>query len=481
MRRTKIVATMGPATDTQETVDALVQAGVNVVRMNFSHDTPEKHKNRAAMVKIAAKKYGRTVAVLGDLQGPKIRIQRFEDDKITLTKGDAFILDAAHDSELGNQERVGIAYKVLPEQVSKDDELWLDDGRIVLTVTKVVGTEVHTVVKTGGVLSNNKGLNRRGGGLAADALTEKDKEDIKLAAEMDVDFLAVSFPSSAEDMNYARRLMEEAGGSAHMVAKVERAEAVSTEEILNGIIDASDVIMIARGDLGVEVGDAKLPEYQKCMIKRARDRDTVVITATQMMESMIDNTIPTRAEVFDVANAVMDGTDAVMLSGETAAGKHPALVVSTMAEICEEAEKNRIVSRSHHRMKCEFSRRDEGIAMASMYVANHMDIQGIAALTETGSTALWMSRISSSIAIYALTGSEKTCRRVCLYRGVRPVYLAEFPTDPKEANRIAVNELIESEIVSDGDLVIVTKGDSMGSKGGTNQMKIMRVGDHQDG
>ena len=481
MRRTKIVATMGPATDTQESVDALVKAGVNVVRMNFSHDTPEKHKNRAAMVKNSADKYGRTVAILGDLQGPKIRIQRFEDDKIFLKTGDTFILDAAHDSEAGNQERVGVAYKILPQQVGKDDELWLDDGRIVLTVTGVVGTEVHTVVKTGGVLSNNKGLNRRGGGLSADALTEKDKEDIKLAAEMDVDFLAVSFPSNAEDMNYARRLMEEAGGSAHMVAKVERAEAVSSEEVLNGIIDASDVIMIARGDLGVEVGDAKLPEYQKCMTKRARDRDTVVITATQMMESMIDNTIPTRAEVFDVANAVMDGTDAVMLSGETAAGKHPALVVSTMAEICEEAEKSRRVTRSHHRMKCEFTRRDEGIAMASMYVANHMDIQGIAALTETGSTALWMSRISSNISIYALTGSEKTCRRVCLYRGVRPVFIESFPTDPKEANKIAVNELVESNIVSDGDLVIVTKGDSMGDEGGTNQMKIIRVGDHHNG
>ena len=472
---------MGPATDTQESVDALIKAGANVVRMNFSHDTPEKHKNRAAMVKIAAKKYGRTVAILGDLQGPKIRIQRFENDKIILKIGDAFILDAAHDSEAGNQERVGVAYKILPQQVSKDDELWLDDGRIVLTVTEIAGTEVHTVVKTGGVLSNNKGLNRRGGGLSADALTEKDKVDIRLAAEMNVDFLAVSFPSNADDMNYARRLMEEAGGDAHMVAKVERAEAVSTEEILNGIIDASDVIMIARGDLGVEIGDAKLPEYQKCMIKRARDRDTVVITATQMMESMIENTIPTRAEVFDVANAVMDGTDAVMLSGETAAGEHPALVVSTMAEICVEAEKSKRVKQSHHRMKCEFTRRDEGIAMASMYVANHMDIQGIAALTETGSTALWMSRISSNISIYALTGSEKTGRRVCLYRGVRPVLIENFPTDPKEANKIAVNQLIENDIVSNGDLVIVTKGDSMGDEGGTNQMKIMRVGDHQDG
>ena len=480
MRRTKIVATMGPATDTQEAVDSLVKAGVNVVRMNFSHDTPEKHKRRAEMVKIAAKKYGRTVAVLGDLQGPKIRIDRFENDKIFLEIDDKFILDAALDESAGNQERVGIAYKSLPNEVKKGDELWLDDGRIVLTVDKTVDSEVHTTVLNGGWLSNKKGINRRGGGLSAEALTEKDKIDIKTAAEMDVDFLAVSFPRNAEDMNYARKLMEEAGGSAALVAKIERAEAVEPETLI-GIVAASEVIMIARGDLGVEVGDARLPQLQKDMIKLARDMDTVVITATQMMETMVDNPIPTRAEVFDVANAVMDGTDAVMLSGETAAGKHPSKVVEAMSEICIKAEESRLTKKSHHRMDIEFQRLDEGIAMASMYVANHMNVCSIAALTETGSTALWMSRISSGIAINALTRSEKTCRRVALYRGVCPILLNDFPKDPREANKLAVDYMQEKKIVKNGDLVIVTKGDSMGSKGGTNQMKILRVGEHHNG
>ena len=471
---------MGPSTDTQEAVDLLVKAGVNVVRMNFSHDTPEKHIRRAEMVRKAAKKYGRTVAILGDLQGPKIRINGFKNDKIFLNIGDHFILDAELDDDAGDQERVGIAYKTLPQEVSKGDELWLDDGRIVLIVEKTVGSEVHCTVAHGGWLSNKKGINRRGGGLSAEALTEKDKEDIKLAAEMDVDFLAVSFPRNADDMRYARQLMEEAGGDAALVAKVERAEAVEPENLI-GIIAASEVIMIARGDLGVEVGDARLPQLQKDMIKLARDMDTVVITATQMMETMVDNPIPTRAEVFDVANAVMDGTDAVMLSGETAAGKHPSKVVEVMAEICEEAEHSRVATRSQHRMDVEFQRRDEGIAMASMYVANHMNVRSIAALTETGSTVLWMSRISSGIVIHALTRSEKTCRRVALYRGVCPVLLDDFPKDPKEANRIAVDHMLAKKMVDNGDLVIVTKGDSMGDKGGTNQMKIIRVGEHQNG
>lgn len=480
MRRTKIVATMGPATDTQERVDSLVQAGVDVVRMNFSHDTPEKHKRRADMVRKSAKKYGRTVAILGDLQGPKIRIERFKNDKIFLKTGDKFILDADLESDAGNQERVGIAYKTLPTEVTQGDELWLDDGRIVLTVEKTIDAEVHTNVVNGGYLSNKKGINRRGGGLSADALTEKDKEDIKTAAEMNVDFLAVSFPRNAADMQYARQLMQAAGGDAALVAKIERAEAVE-ENTLKGIILASEVIMIARGDLGVEIGDERLPQAQKSMIKLARDMDTVVITATQMMETMVENPIPTRAEVFDVANAVMDGTDAVMLSGETAAGAHPCMVVKTMARICEKAEESTITKNSYHRMDIEFTRRDEGIAMASMYIANHMEVRGIAALTETGSTVLWMSRISSGIAIYALTRSEKTCRRVALYRGVRPVLLHDLPKDPKEANKIAVEQLIENNIVNDGDLVLVTKGDAMGDKGGTNQMKLMRVGDHHNG
>ncbi|KAG1707620.1 Pyruvate kinase II [Nymphon striatum] len=482
MRRTKIIATMGPATDTPESVEEMIRAGVDVVRMNFSHGEVEDHLNRVKMVRDAAEKIGWAVAILGDLQGPKIRIDRFKGDKVVINTGDTFILDAELDKFSGTEERVGIAYKNLPNDVYTGDELLLDDGRIVLEVLEVKGSEIFTKVTVGGVLSNNKGINKRGGGISAEALTEKDKEDIKTAAKIGVDFLAVSFPRSAADLEYARELMKEAGGDAAIVSKVERAEAIE-QPTLDDIIKASDVIMVARGDLGVEIGDANLPLAQKKLIKRARKLNRAVITATQMMETMIENTIPTRAEVFDVANAVMDGTDAVMLSGETAVGKHPAKVVAAMADICEEAEQSTGAKKSRHRIGSSFKRIDEGIAMSAMYAANHLGVRGIGALTESGSTALWMSRISSGIPIYAMTTHKKTCRRVCMYRGVYPVWIHEKLTDPKQANITVVEHLIEQEVVDKGDLVIVTKGDLVGSgtDGGTNQMKVIRVGDHHNG
>ncbi len=360
-----------------------------------------------------------------------------------------------------------------------DDDLLLDDGRIVLRVNEVKGDEIHTQVIVGGTLSNNKGINKRGGGISAEALTEKDKEDIKTAAKIGVDFLAVSFPRNAEDLHQARALLHDAGGDAAIVSKIERAEAV-IQPALDEIILASDVIMVARGDLGVEIGDANLPLMQKKLIKRARTLNCVVITATQMMETMIENTIPTRAEVFDVANAVMDGTDAVMLSGETAVGKHPAKVVSAMSAICKEAEQSAWSKKSKHRIGKHFDRIDEGIAMSTMYAANHMGVKGIGALTESGSTVLWMSRISSGIPIYAMTKHKKTCRKVAMYRGVYPVYMHEKMTDSRQANRIVVDHLKDDKIVSDGDLVIITRGDLLGAgtDGGTNQMKVIRVGDH---
>ena len=473
---------MGPATDTPESVEKMIRAGVDVVRMNFSHGEVADHKRRVKMVRDAAEKLGWSVGILGDLQGPKIRIQRFVNDKININTGDSFILDAKLDRDLGTQERVGIAYKNLPNDVYDGDELLLDDGRIVLRVTSVQDAEIHTEVVVGGALSNNKGINKRGGGISAEALTEKDKEDIKTAAEIDVDFLAVSFPRCAADLEYARSLLKEAGGNAAIVSKVERAEAVE-QPTLDDIIRASDVIMVARGDLGVEIGDANLPLMQKKLIRRSRQLNRPVITATQMMETMIDNTIPTRAEVFDVANAVMDGTDAVMLSGETAVGKHPDKVVAAMATICEEAENSTIAQKSKHRIGKHFGRIDEGIAMAAMYTANHMGVKGIGALTESGSTALWMSRISSGIPIYAMTTHKSTCRRVCMYRGVYPVWVHDKLTDPKQANITVVEHLIEQEVVEDGDLVIITKGDLVGAgtDGGTNQMKVIRVGHHHNG
>jgi len=483
MRRTKIIATMGPATNTPEAVEDMIRAGVDVVRLNFSHGELEDHKFRAKLVRDAADKLGWTVGILGDLQGPKIRIDRFIDGKVIIKAGNLFILDAAFDEDSGTVERVGIAYKELPNDVYKGDDLMLDDGRIVLEVTDVIDRrEIHTKVVVGGELSNNKGINKRGGGISADALSEKDKEDIKYAAEIGVDFLAVSFPRNEADLVYARELLRDAGSKAAIVSKVERAEAVE-QPTLDAIIKASDVVMVARGDLGVEIGDANLPLMQKKIIKRSRQLNRAVITATQMMETMIDNTIPTRAEVFDVANAVMDGTDAVMLSGETAVGKHPAKVVAAMANICEEAEQASAAKRSKHRLGKRFERIDEGIAMSAMYAANHMGVKGIGALTESGSTALWMSRISSGIPIYAMTTHQATCRRVCMYRGVYPVWIHEKLTSPREANRLVVEHLLDEKIVSDGDLVIITKGDLVGAgtDGGTNQMKVIRVGQHHEG
>ena len=474
MRRTKIIATLGPATTDAKMLDKIIDAGVDVVRVNFSHGTSEEHIERAEQMRNRARAHGRQVGVLCDLQGPKIRIEKFKDQKVNLKEGENFILDTAYDPLAGTHEKVGMAYKKLPEDVSRGDTLLLDDGRIVLWVDRVEGTEVHCRVVQGGELSDRKGLNKQGGGLSAPALTDKDREDIKTAAVMQADYLAVSFPICANDINEARELMRAAGGHAALVAKIERADAL---EKIEEIIEASDVIMIARGDLGVEIGDAALPPVQKDLIRTARRMNKVVITATQMMESMIYSHIPTRAEVFDVANAVLDGTDAVMLSAETATGKYPDKAIAAMDRICVEAEKSRVVTRSDHRINTEFKRMDEAVAMAAMYTANHLGVKAIAALTESGSTPLWMSRISSGIPIYALTSHVETRRKVTLYRGVYPVSFEVNTKDHAQINREAIDELLRRGAVRDGDLVIITKGDLMGVLGGTNAMKIVRVGE----
>ncbi|MDH5377748.1 MAG: pyruvate kinase [Gammaproteobacteria bacterium] len=474
MRRTKILATLGPATDEPGMMDKLVEAGVDVVRINFSHGSVEEHEGRVNSIREAARKQGRVVGVLVDLQGPKIRIDRFKDKKIELKEGDRFILDANHPEDEGNQERVGLAYKALPEDVSEGDTLLLDDGRIVLWVDEVHGAQVICRVVHGGALSDKKGINLQGGGLSAPALTEKDRRDIITAAKLQADYMAVSFPRKASDLIEARQLLKEAGGNAGIVAKIERAEAL---HVLDEIIEASDAVMVARGDLGVEIGDAELPAVQKHLIKRARELNRVVITATQMMESMIYNPIPTRAEVFDVANAVLDGTDAVMLSAETAAGKYPDKAISAMDRICREAEKQFEVRTSDHRINTQFSRIDEAIAMAAMYTANHLDVKCIAALTESGATPLWMSRISSGRPIYALSTHEETCRKVTLFRGVYPLLFQINTTDHAELNKVAMMELEKRGAVNDADLVIITKGDLVGVRGGANALKVVKVGD----
>ena len=472
MRRTKIVATLGPGSSSSDTILEMIQAGVDVFRLNFSHGTHEEQKHRADLIRVCSENTGRVVGILADLQGPKIRTHKFKDGRVQLIRGETFILDASLGKDEGTEERVGITYKSLPADVKKGNVLLLDDGRVELEVDEVEGDEIRCTVMYTCELSNNKGINLKGGGLSAPALTDKDKEDLKAAVAMDVDYVALSFARSAADVNQCRELVNAEGSNAGIVTKVERAEAI---ENMDEIIEASDVIMVARGDLGVEMGDAELPALQKTLIKRARSLNRVVITATQMMESMIESPIPTRAEVFDVANSVLDGTDAVMLSGETAVGKYPAKTVKAMGRICEHAEQQRAAMTSDHRVDLVFGRVDEAIAMATMYTANHLTMKAIASMTESGATVLWMSRISSGIPIYALTPRDDTLRRVTLYRGVYPVR-ADFTSLPAEDVTLGVMDLLKGKnIVESGDRIVLTRGDMLGDQGGSNIMKIVSV------
>lgn len=473
MRRTKIVATLGPGSSSSEIILEMMRAGVDVFRLNFSHGSHEEQKHRVDLIRECSEKIGRIVGILADLQGPKIRTHKFKDGVVQLIRGETFILDAALGKDEGTQERVGLAYKDLPKDVKAGDILLLDDGRVELEVKEVFGDEVRCTVIYTCELSNNKGINLKGGGLSAPALTDKDKEDLVAAVAMDVDYVALSFARTAADVNQCRELVVAAGSDAGIVTKVERAEAI---ENIDEIIEASDVIMVARGDLGVEMGDAELPALQKSLIKNARSKNKVVITATQMMESMIDSPIPTRAEVFDVANSVLDGTDAVMLSGETAVGRYPAKTVQAMGRICEHAELQRAAMVSDHRVDLVFGRVDEAIAMATMYTANHLEVNAIASLTQSGATALWMSRISSGIPIYALTPSSRTARRVTLYRGVYPVAIEFDKILKKKVSRGVVDILKSKDIIKSGDRIVVTRGDLLGDQGGgSNTMKVVSV------
>lgn len=475
LRRTKIVATLGPASNDQKVLENMIRAGVDLVRMNFSHGSAQDHMKRAETVRAAAKACGRTVGILADLQGPKIRVRKFENDKIVLNNGDTFILDAALEG-LGNQQHVGLDYKELPNDVSVGTTLLLNDGMLEFSVIEVKGTQVFCRVVRGGVLSNNKGINRKGGGLTAPALTDKDKEDIKTAALIKADYLAVSFPRTGDDMRMARELMHAAGGKSLLMAKIERAEAIPA---LADIIDASDAIMVARGDLSVEVGDAAVPGLQKRMIKMARAKNRLVITATQMMESMITNPIPTRAEVSDVANAVLDGTDAVMLSAETAVGDYPVETIEAMARICLKAESECESNLDERRAdKPKFTRIDQSIAMSALYAASHLKVKAIVALTQSGSTPLWMSRVNAGAPIFAMTPMAETLSKVTLFSGVHPIAFSNISKDHSQALRDAEDELVKLKLVAKGDIIVMTIGEAVGESGHTNTMKIVKVGDH---
>jgi pyruvate kinase len=473
-RATKIVATLGPASNTPEMLQAMITAGVNVVRLNFSHGNAQDHINLAALVREAAQRAGREVAIMADLQGPKIRVGKFADGKVQLAPGDKFVLDASR-TEPGDIQGVGLDYKELPRDVKAGDVLMLNDGLIVLTVDRVAGEAVHTTVKMGGELSNNKGINKQGGGLTAPALTAKDMEDIKTAMSFQADYVAVSFPKNATDMEMARQLCNVAAAQYKhkpgLIAKIERAEAIPN---LADILRVSDGIMVARGDLAVEVGNAAVPALQKRMIKMARAQDKVVITATQMMESMILNPVPTRAEVSDVANAVLDGTDAVMLSAETAAGKFPLETIVEMANICLEAEKAEYKEIDADFTGKSFARIDQSIAIGALFTASHLGAKAIVAMTDSGSTALWMSRHDIRVPIYALTPRVSTQRKMTLFRNVRPL-LMDSSADRDTALSQAERHLLDRKIVQSGDVYAITCGEPMGAPGGTNMLKICRV------
>ncbi len=473
LRRTRIVATRGPATDAPGMLENVLREGVDVVRLNLSHGAAEDHVQRARGAHAAAARLGREVGVLADLQGPKIRIERFADGPVQLRAGDDFTLDCRADAPPGDATRVGVSYLGLPHDVKPGDVLLLDDGLIALEVRAVEGAEIRCRVAIGGRLSDRKGLNRKGGGLSLGALSDKDRADIRLAAQLDADFLAVSFVRSGADVEEARRLLREAGGSAWLVAKIERAEAIAA---LDEIIDAADAVMVARGDLGVDIGDAELPGLQKKIIREALNRNRAVITATQMLQSMVESPIPTRAEVLDVANAVIDGTDAVMLSQESAAGRHPDVAVAAMRRICLGAERQfepvEDISIDAHRL----DRTDQAIAMAVMFLATQIPVRAIVALTESGTTAQWLSRYRSAVPIYALTPSARARRRMQLLRDVQAVAFDPRVVEPAHVVRAAVQQLFKQGVLAEGDRVLLTHGDHTGRGGGTNTLKLLSVG-----
>lgn len=472
-RATKIVATLGPATTELADITRVVAAGIDVARLNFSHGSAEDHRKRVAHLRSAMRTLGRTVGIMADLQGPKIRIGRFAGSKVLLKPAQAFTLCATN--TLGDGAHVGLDYPQLIQDVAPGDVLLLDDGRITLDVVEVDDAQIMTTVRHGGVLSDNKGINRQGGGLSAPALTPKDMEDIKLAAELQVDFVAVSFPKSGADMRLARDLLHGAGSNALLIAKIERAEAIPA---LEDILHASDGAMVARGDMAVEVGDAAVPALQKRIIRLAREMNKLAITATQMMESMIHNPNPTRAEVSDVANAVLDGTDAVMLSAETASGKYPAETVAAMSRICVEAEKSAELTLDRDFLNRVFTRIDQSIAMAALFTAYHLKVKAIAALTQSGSTCLWMSRLNCGVPIYALTPETSTRYKLSMFRGVEPMMIGYDGADRDELQSRVERALMDCNAVRAGDMIVLTMGEAIGKTGATNTMKIIRVGEH---
>lgn len=475
LRRTKIVATLGPRSNDEASIKKLIQSGVNVFRLNFSHGNSDDHQKTASLIRTISSALEIPIAILCDMQGPKIRIGGFKGDaQILLSAKQRFRLDSELGEKDGHQHSVYMDRMYL-DDLQKGDQLLLDDGRISLEIERKQPNAVECIVLNGGALSGNKGVNKFGGGLSADVLTQKDRSDIGAAAALGTDYLAISFVHSKKDIEETRKLLAAAGSAAHIIAKIERAEAIR-EENLPGIINSADGLMVARGDLGVEIGDANLMAVQKQLIDAANNANRVVITATQMMESMITTPVPTRAEVFDVANAVLDGTDAVMLSAETAVGKYPVETVQAMARVIEGAEKYPLAQRSTHRINETFARIDESVALATMYIANHLEaVSAIICMTKTGFTPLIMSRINSSMPIYAMAQKEGTSEITALYKGVFPIPFQTDSLPPQEIKRKAIEILRKRGAVKRGDIVLITRGDIVDMGGSTNGLQVIRI------
>ena len=472
LRRTKIVATLGPACSAPETLRAMLAAGVDVLRINFSHADATFVQTIATARQIATE-LNRPLAIMADLQGPKIRIGRFKNNFITLVDGQKFTLSCGGDTASGDETGVAVIYPDLCNELAVNDRLLLDDGLIELAVTAVKSPLIECVVIEGGVLSNNKGINRKGGGLAAGALTDKDRIDMAAAVVAGVDYIILSFVKDASDIRSTRQLLKKLGAKyIPIVAKIERTEAL---EHLEEIIYEADAIMVARGDLGVEIGAAEVPAIQKRIIEQTRRLNKIVITATQMMESMIKLPQPTRAEVSDVANAILDGTDAVMLSAETASGLYPVKVITMVDKICISAEKHAAFFFHDGQESCSYQRADQAIAMATMHVANHFPIKAIIALTESGSTPLWMSRLSSTVPIFAISDNEGTVRKLSLVNNVYPLFFDYRHMKGKDINQQVVNHMLKKGLVAKDTYVLLTHGTTIGKPGGTNCMEIVRA------
>lgn len=475
LNRTKIVATVGPASSSSEVLESMIVSGCSVFRINFSHGSHESHAGSIANIREAAANLNQNVAILGDLQGPKIRIGAIVGEKISLEVGQELLLDSDIDDDLGGVDGVSYRCDTLAESCGPGRVLMLDDGRVQLEVLSVSGNAIKTKVIAGNKLSSRKGLNLKGGGLAEDALTAKDKRDMAFAAEQDIDYLCVSFPATAQDMEDARAMLDYIGCSSKLIAKLERAEVVASENMIDQMINSCDGVMVARGDLAVEVGFEAVTSYQKQIVARARKLNKPVIVATQMMESMIDNPVPTRAEVSDVANAVFDYADAVMLSAETAVGDYPIEVIKTVYDVIVATEKHVLTQVSKHRVEIDFNFVDESIAMASIYLANHFKaVKAIVCLTESGSTALWMTRIKTHLPLVAMSPKEKTRNLVALYKGVKP---AELPTGSERKTQLkdVVKFVRKTVDLQRGDYVAITFGDVVGVDGHTNTLKIVQV------